>query len=313
MLLKTLQNYNKTRCNTLSYKRQKCSNSTIMVKQAKNLSLNAIKLLAEEEKKYYIDDDIYIAMNASDFGKKNLRYGQPYQLNEGRVMIVSQGWVKVSINMVEHVLERHMVVVLVTNSVFEIEAWSDDFDMQAFSFKDLPIVATSLNHHFVTSLNEQEWQLCSSYLNLLWQAVHLPPLRLDAIRHLQTSFLLEAQQIAQCKEAVRQKSITRKDTTFQHFIQLVNQHGMKERKIEFYANSLCITPNYLGSLIKQASGLTVMQWLNRYAIQQSKIMLKYSDMPIGEIAEHLNFANPSFFAKFFKHETGLTPKAFREM
>lgn len=284
-----------------------------MVKQAENLSLNAIKLLAEEEKQYYIDDNFYIAMNASDFGKKNLHYGQPYQLNEGRVMIVNQGWVKVSINMVDHLLDRHTVVVLVPDSVFEIEAWSDDFDMQAFSFKELPIVATSLNHHFVTTLNEQEWQLCSTYFNLLWQTVHIQPLQLDAIRHLQTSFLLETQQIAQCKEAVRQESITRKDTTFQRFIQLVNQHGMKERKIEFYADSLCITPNYLGSLIKQATGLTVMQWLNRYTIQQSKILLKYSDMPIWEIAERLNFANPSFFSKFFKRETGLTPKAFREM
>ena len=55
-----------------------------------------------------------------------------------------------------------------------------------------------------------------------------------------------------------------------------------------------------------------MQWINRYVIQQAKIKLRYNDQPVWEIAEEMNFANASFFSKFFKKETGMTPKQYRE-
>ncbi|MBR6083349.1 MAG: AraC family transcriptional regulator [Salinivirgaceae bacterium] len=43
----------------------------------------------------------------------------------------------------------------------------------------------------------------------------------------------------------------------------------------------------------------------------AKSMLKYSDMTVKEIAIELNFPNQSFFSKFFKSQTGLTPNEYR--
>jgi AraC-like DNA-binding protein len=54
-----------------------------------------------------------------------------------------------------------------------------------------------------------------------------------------------------------------------------------------------------------------MQWIHRHIIQQAKLQLKYSDLPVWQIAESLNFPNHSFFSKFFKRETGMTPNEFR--
>ena len=65
------------------------------------------------------------------------------------------------------------------------------------------------------------------------------------------------------------------------------------------------------SVIREVSGQTVMQWIHRHIIQQAKLQLKYSDLPVWQIAESLNFPNPSFFSKFFKRETGMTPNEFR--
>ena len=95
------------------------------------------------------------------------------------------------------------------------------------------------------------------------------------------------------------------------FTTLVNEHAACEHSIAFYADRLCLTPNYLGAVIREASGQTVMQWIHRYIIQQAKLQLKYSDQPIWQIAESLNFPNPSFFSKFFKRETGMTPAEYR--
>lgn len=283
-----------------------------MAKKLEHLSLTTVGLMAEEEKQYYVDEHIYITMNAQDFGKKNLRIGQPYRVNEGRVMLVTRGWVRVIVNLEEHLLEPQSIIVLLAGSIFEIQEYSNDFDMQAFSFQGLSIVATSLHRHFVHTFSDDEWQLCEEYVHLLWHEVHRQPLLPDVIKHLQTAFLLELQRIASREEAVRQKSASRQDIFLHRFLDLVNQHGLKERKIEFYADRLCVTPNHLGAVIRQASGLTIMQWLNRHAIQESKVLLKYSDMPIWEVAERMNFANPSFFSKFFKQQTGMTPGEFRD-
>ena len=65
-----------------------------MAKNVENLSLSLVSLLAEDEKQYYVDEHIYITMNAQDFGLKHLRTDQPYRVDEGRVMMVTRGWVR---------------------------------------------------------------------------------------------------------------------------------------------------------------------------------------------------------------------------
>ena len=88
-----------------------------MAKNVENLSLNMVGLLAEDEKQYYVDEHIYIAMNAQDFGLKHLRRDQPYRVDEGRMMMVTQGWVRVVINLEEQRLERQSLLVLVPASL----------------------------------------------------------------------------------------------------------------------------------------------------------------------------------------------------
>ena len=288
-----------------------------MAKNVENLSLNMVGLLAtpplsegDGGRLYYVDEHIYIAMNAQDFGLKHLRRDQPYRVDEGRVMMVTQGWVRVVINLEEQRLDRQSLIVLVPDSIFEILEWSSDFDMQAFSFKDLPIF-TSMSHQTILTLNDDEWMLASEYVRLMWHEVQRQPLLPETIIHLQTALLLELKRIADREESQWQKQASRQDKTFHQFLRLVNLYGLRERKIEFYADKLCVTPNHLGAVIKRASGLTIMQWLNRHAIQKAKVLLRYSDLPVWEVAERMNFANPSFFSKFFKGETGMTPGEYR--
>ena len=82
--------------------------------------------------------------------------------------------------------------------------------------------------------------------------------------------------------------------------------------LSFYADKMCVTPRYLGVVIKETSGITVKEWIDRALITNAKIMLKYENIPIAQIAEDLNFPNPSFFCKFFKRITGMTPHEFRQ-
>ena len=281
-----------------------------MAKNVENLSLNYVRILAEDEKQYYVDEHVFIAMNAQDFGLKHLRTDQPYRVDEGRVMMVTRGWVRVVINLEELRLEQQSLIVLVADSIFEIQEWSDDFDLRAFTFKDLPLF-TSISQQTYLTLNDDEWRLTNEYVELMWHETRYQPLQPEVITHLQTALLLELKRFADREENLRQQTATRQDKIFHQFLRLVNLYGLRERKIEFYADKLCVTPNHLGAVIKKASGLTVMQWLNRHAIQKAKVLLRYSDLPIWEVAERMNFGNPSFFSKFFKREIGMTPAEYR--
>ncbi len=288
-----------------------------MAKKVENLSLNLVGLLDEGQelqdsvsKQYHVDGQIFMTMNAKDLGQRFMSAGQPYRIDEGRVMIVTSGWVRLVINLEEQLLERQSVIVLVPDSIFEIVDRSDDFDMCAFSFKELPIF-TSLSHQTILSLDTEEWALALEYIQLIWHEVCRQSPMYDVITHLQMAFLTSLKHIADREESLREKTASRQDKIFHEFINLVNQYGLRERKIEFYADKLCVTPNHLGAVIKHASGLTIMQWLNRHTIQKAKVLLRYSDLPIWEVAERMNFANPSFFSKFFKKETGMTPGEYR--
>ena len=99
---------------------------------------------------------------------------------------------------------------------------------------------------------------------------------------------------------------------FDRFIQLVSTYSKSGHSLSFYADRMCVTPRYLGVVIKETSGITAKEWIDRALITNAKIMLKYENIPIAQIAEDLNFPNPSFFCKFFKRITGMTPHEFRQ-
>ena len=65
------------------------------------------------------------------------------------------------------------------------------------------------------------------------------------------------------------------------------------------------------TLIKRISGKSVSEWIDNYVILEAKTLLKYSNMSVQEIAYYLNFPNQSFFGKYFRSHTGMTPSAYR--
>jgi AraC-like DNA-binding protein len=97
----------------------------------------------------------------------------------------------------------------------------------------------------------------------------------------------------------------------ERFMELVQEHYREERLIGFYADKLCITPKYLSKLVKDNTGRSAGEWIENHVILEARAMLQSSDMTIQQIAASLNFPNQSFFGKYFKRATGLSPKQYR--
>lgn len=103
----------------------------------------------------------------------------------------------------------------------------------------------------------------------------------------------------------------RKEELFSHFIQLIIKNYKKNKKLDFYAQQLFISPKYLSDIIKKISGQSAHEWIDRYILLETKILLRTSDKTIAQIADELNFPNNSFFSKYFKKHCGMTPKEYR--
>ena len=65
-------------------------------------------------------------------------------------------------------------------------------------------------------------------------------------------------------------------------------------------------------MVKEISGRTAGEWIENYVTVEAKVLLRSTDLTIQEIASRLNFTNQSFFGKYFKHQTGMSPSEYRK-
>lgn len=104
---------------------------------------------------------------------------------------------------------------------------------------------------------------------------------------------------------------SRKEELFKRFISLLKENYRQEHFLAFYADSLCVTPKYLTTVVKNVSGQGVSKWIDSYLMMEIKSLLRYSNLAVSEISERLHFPNPSFFGKFVKAYTGEPPGSLR--
>ncbi len=95
------------------------------------------------------------------------------------------------------------------------------------------------------------------------------------------------------------------------FMQLLINNHLKNREVRFYAEKMNITPKYLSMVTLETNGMNAKRYIDNYIITEIKLLLKSSSKSIQEISVLFNFADQSFFTKYFKHHTNLTPKEYR--
>ena len=95
------------------------------------------------------------------------------------------------------------------------------------------------------------------------------------------------------------------------FIQMVNADNGSHRSVSYYADHLFYSPKYLCTIVRQVTGKTPIQIINEHAIKEIKQKLKNSDLSIKEIADYIDFSNPSFFGKYVKNHLGISPLQYR--
>lgn len=109
----------------------------------------------------------------------------------------------------------------------------------------------------------------------------------------------------------KSEKIGRKEELFIKFIHLTYEFCPKEREVGFYAEKLCITSRYLTSITQSIADKPAKLIIDKHTIQRIKIILKSSNISMQEIAYELKFPDQSFFARYFKKHTGMSPQEYR--
>ena len=95
------------------------------------------------------------------------------------------------------------------------------------------------------------------------------------------------------------------------FFHLVEENHQKNLSLSDYSGMIGVTPNHLTQIVKLLTGKTSSQIIKAKQLLEIKRLLVHTNLSVSEIANQLNFEDQSYFTKFFKRETGITPIQYR--
>jgi AraC-like DNA-binding protein len=244
----------------------------------------------------------------------------PFSIDDYRLGIIVRGEIRASINLVERHLTAGTLVFLGPGSILSPINFSEDIEIYGMAlFADFPMPP-----HLPAAFNGQvrDFQIWAEaydidtarhIMDTIWHTIHQPDYNRQTISSLVAALMHHYNGLYRQHKELQQASQSREQTIFDRFIYLVNQYATREHQIRFYADKMCLTERYLGTVIHQESGTTAKEWIDRALITRIKVELMHTNKSIAQIADELHFPNPSFFSKYFKRIIGVPPGEYRAL
>lgn len=234
-----------------------------------------------------------------------------------------QGWLKVIYDSQQKEFHQHDLAVIPPGHVMQAQKSSDDYLVSLLVIsprflEKLRLFRPSSHEHIYHNdlafhLNDEQYKGIFGYFQML-NAISLS-------NHLEREVLLANQfEIgARLIEIYHRENgmVTSQEShsvqeLFRRFQYAIVNHFHESREVQYYANLLCLSPKYFGSIIKEHTGVSASDWISRYVIINAKSLLRHSqDLNIQQISYELGFPDPAAFTRYFKANAGISPKEYR--
>jgi len=96
------------------------------------------------------------------------------------------------------------------------------------------------------------------------------------------------------------------------FMESLFSSGNAPKDLETYASEAFVSPGHLNRTVKQATGKSVGAWIDIARMGMAKKLLRETDLPVAEVASAVGIDDSSYFSRYFKRHSGMTPLAFRK-
>ena len=276
----------------------------------------------------YANDDVIIIDNI-----RRLSQELPaVRLNMLLVAYCREGRVQMTINGKTHMAYKGNLILCNGMQVLSNAMFSYDFvvDILCISNRRVDEVIHTdnkamdtfqyVNDNPVLQLSEEELDIYLSYKEILERRLRMP--RHEYFAKTMDGILMAAiydfLAIIQRRRQDRAPQTGESEESSDHakaivrrFLLLLVEDESRHHSVKYFADQLCITPKYLASICKQQTGKTPSLWIREQMIEKIRSMLLNSTLSSKEIAQHLEFPNPSFFGRFVRQHLGCTPLEFR--
>ncbi|HYF04060.1 MAG TPA: helix-turn-helix domain-containing protein [Patescibacteria group bacterium] len=266
---------------------------------------------------------IYI-FDTNDF-LRDLIKDHHYRQDFYSILVLEKGEIKLRYNVDDITLLAPAVFFFVAGSQTIFKNVSEDISLYGLVYSLQYIKQTGLHLTGTEALNifersasysqltETELLVLTKLAEVLGAILARVPHRfqLEVVNNLFLAFLFEVRHILGKRIPEAQVVISRNEDILVNFYRLRLEYFKKERSVSFYADKLNITARHLSQVLKLMTGQTAGEMLDEAVIAEAKRLLINPNYNISQISHILNFSDPSFFGKYFKKHTGLTPKEFR--
>lgn len=252
----------------------------------------------------------------------------PQVITYGAILICRKGKATVNINYKEWHLHEGAVITVFPNDVVELKVKSEaslfDVEMLKYNASLLREASLQLEQTVYSSLREdrcrQDTPVVTNIIDSMFallkvyfnqsECICISQLVLLQLKAFFVGFHEYLQRNPQNRPDDEVKSYRVREL-FNRFMMLMERDYKLSRDVNYYADLMHITSKYLTNIVRQVAGHTPKTIIDQYVILQLKMQLQRSSQSIKEIAWEYHFTDVSFFCRYFKKHTGLTPQQMR--
>lgn len=267
-----------------------------------------------------LDQDFWMMESIGPEILKSL--SEPIKFEATTWIFVKRGSANVDINLINYQINAPSLISIRSTQIMQPSNFSSDFEAACivmskrfrdnlFLFFNNTPLYTLYSRHPVANIPAELLPHFDSFLKSMRVIMNDidNPYASQALVFEVTGFIFKY--FYKCYKQFEDEITSRSGRISDRFLALVQDHFRSERFLDFYAKKMEVTPKHISRTVKAQTGYTAVEWIERFVILEAKVMLKSSNLNIQQIADELNFPSQSFFGKYFKKVTGMSPKEFR--
>lgn len=108
-------------------------------------------------------------------------------------------------------------------------------------------------------------------------------------------------------------TLARRRSTLRLFARQIESHYREHLPLTEYAHRIGLSANYLNQLCREFHHCSALNVLHQRLMLEAKRSLQYTSMTISQISDYLGFSDVTYFSRFFKKHSTLSPKSYREL
>jgi len=285
-----------------------------------NIKETSMELAKQWENSGFIEDDILLLDRMNEVPIPS----EPRRMNFILIALCTQGRVQYRMDTQEQLVTPGDVIIVSERHVIDNYMASPDLQGLCFiisvkffheiiqSVSDVSALFLFTRNHPVMRLTERDQRIFKEYFDVIRSKMkEQSHFCRDLVRTLLLAMFYDLSDVIYRFQLSTDTHRKRADVIFTKFIKLVEERCTTERRVNWYAKQLCITPKYLSEAVKIVSKRTPNNWIDQYVTLRIRVMLKNTTKTIKEITEELNFPNQSFLGKYFKEHVGMSPSQYR--